>query len=95
MTEQKKQTFTYVGSGEDSPNVINFMGRQEFVRGEEQEVSDPTVLRKIENNPSFVKGKFGLKGIQEMDKKAKAKADKQRAKDDKTNVAAKKRIAKA
>ena len=47
--------FTYVGVGADSPFRIKFMGRQEFVRGKPQEVTDPELLAKIVGNPSFVR----------------------------------------
>lgn len=70
--------FTYVGSGEDSPRVIEFMGIQRFVLGKVTEVADPRILAKIINNPSFVEGKVGEEEIFQRDEKAKKEAEEKR-----------------
>ena len=82
--------FTYVGGGADSPSVINFMGRQEFVRGEATEVTDKIVLNKIKNCPTFVEGEVSQKDLSENDKAAAKKEAKQKEEDKKTNAKAKK-----
>lgn len=68
-TKGKKdgEVFTYVGKGEESPNRINFMGKQEFVRGRPTEVTDPDVLRKIRGNPTFVEGEADAELLQQIE----------------------------
>lgn len=75
------EVFTYVGGGEDSPRVINFMGMQQFVRGRATAVTNPVVLSKIRNNPTFVEGEVDEEELYAYDEKAKAEADAQRAED--------------
>lgn len=73
--------YTYVGAGEDSPRVINFMGKQKFVRGQATEVTDPEVLGKIANCPTFISGEVDPETLHEYDEKARGDADAQRAAD--------------
>ena len=51
-----ENTYTYNGTGANPPSLIKFMGVQVFHRGKPTEVTDEQVLRKIRQNPSFVKG---------------------------------------
>lgn len=83
----KENFFTYVGGGEDSPRVINFMGLQKFVRGQFTEVKNPVVLAKIKNNQCFVNYEVEEDSIFEADEEAKLEADRQRKIDQKTNAA--------
>lgn len=83
----KENFFTYVGGGEDSPRVINFMGLQKFIRGQFTEVKDPLVLSKIKNNQCFVNYEVEEGSIFEADEEAKVEADRQRKIDQKTNAA--------
>ena len=57
------ETYTYIGGGEDAPQITNFMGRQEFVIGEETEVTDTVILGKIKTNQCFIKGAVERKKI--------------------------------
>lgn len=52
----KANIYTYVGSGDTPPHIVNFLGRQSFVRGIPMEVTDEMILRKIVNHPCFVAG---------------------------------------
>jgi len=61
--------YTYVGSGCTPPERTNFMGLQEFVRGEPIEVVDPFVRKKIENHPCFIKGTPSLTKMRENDER--------------------------
>lgn len=84
VNEKKtKIVFTYVGGGEDSPRVINFMGRQRFVRGQPTEVTDQELLSKIRGCPTFVEGTVDEEELHDYDIKAKAEADDQRKADNK------------
>lgn len=87
----KMPVYTYVGGGEDSPRKINFMGRQVFVRGIAAEVSDPVVLAKIENNPTFTKGTVKAEDLHDADEEAVEKASKKKKEDEKIDAAYKKR----
>lgn len=84
-TKSKGRVYTYVGGGEASPNVINFMGRQQFTRGKAAEVTDPQVLAKVAGNPTFVEGEVELEELHDYDAKAAEEANEQRAKDKQTN----------
>lgn len=80
--------YTYVGGGEDSPRVIEFMqGKQRFVRGKATEVTDPEVLAKLKNHPCFVEGEVDMEELHEYDEKATAEANAQRKRDARTNAA--------
>lgn len=83
--------FTYIGGGEDSPQVINFMGRQKFVRGRSVTVTDPIVLSKIKNNPTFVAGSVDSDELFEMDEAAQQRALKIREEDKKIDANFKKK----
>lgn len=87
----KGRVFTYVGGGEDSPRVINFMGMQKFVRGQATEVVDPVVLAKIAKNPTFIEGEVEQEELHTYDEEARKEADEQRRKDKETNLAWKKK----
>lgn len=78
--------YTYIGHGEGEPHMIKFMGIQNFMRGELTTVTDPVVLRKIKNNPCFVKGAYPRDKLFEDDEKAKKKADDQRFEDSKLQI---------
>ncbi len=80
--------YTYIGKGEDSPRVINFMGKQKFIRGQATEVTDPEVLRKVKDNPTFVEGEADQETLHEIDEQARLEAEEQRLKDARTNAAA-------
>lgn len=80
-TAGNSKTYTYIGGGEASPNVINFMGQQKFVRGQAVEVSNPELLNKLENHPCFVAGEMSLEEIHNRDTEAAEKAEAQRAED--------------
>lgn len=77
----KAPTFTYVGAGESSPEVINFMGLQLFVLGEETEVTNPRVLSKIQNHPCFVKGAADKRKMMESRQAAAQRAQRKRQAD--------------
>jgi hypothetical protein len=92
------KTFTYVGAGEGSPNVIKFMGKIDMVRGEPVDVpvSDSHLIGKLLGCSTIIEGAIvDRKDLQEMDIKAKNKADKQRAEDRVTNQKAMKLLGKA
>lgn len=86
--------YTYVGGGEDSPRVIDFMGRQRFVRGQATLVTEKEVLAKVRNHPCFVEGDVSEEDLHDYDKSAKSKADLQRKQDMKTQSSALKTIKK-
>lgn len=73
--------YTYVGKGADSPRKINFMGKQEFIRGEAVTVTDPALLAKIAKNPSFVAGEVKQQDIIAVDEAGEAREKEVRAKD--------------
>lgn len=82
LSKSKAAVFTYIGGGEDSPRIIEFMGgRQRFVRGQATEVTDPIVLAKVVNNPCFISGEIAVDQLHQYDEHAKAQADDQRKKD--------------
>lgn len=85
----KDNIFTYVGAGADSPQVINFMSKQRFVRGQATEVTDPEVLRKVVNNPTFVAGSVDAEKVHESDVVASEEVKKKVANNNKINEAAK------
>jgi len=103
MTEETKtkvetKTFTYIGGGEDSPNIIKFMGKVEMVRGMPVEIPVTPeymrVLAKIAGCKTIVEGKRDLKDLQKQDVEAKAQADKRRASDKIVNQKAMKALGK-
>lgn len=79
--------YTYVGSGADSPRKINFMGKQEFVRGEAVTVTDPAVLAKLVNNPCFAAGEVKQQDIIAIDDAGAEKEKQTKAKDAKVQSA--------
>lgn len=89
--DREGRTFTYIGAGEDSPRVINFMGKQRFVRGDETEVFDPDLIAKLKDNPTFVEGKADQEVLHRIDEEGKTEADLQRKSDRKVNAAYSKR----
>ena len=72
--------YTYVGAGDTPPHMINFMGMQNFIRGQATEVTNQTVLDKIKTNPCFKKGKVNMDELFEKDKIEKNKAEEQNKK---------------
>lgn len=82
---------TYIGQGEDPPRVINFMGRQKFVRGKPTPVTDQSLLMKIADNPCFVEGEVSAEELHDSDEEAREAAEEQRAKDKAKNARFKKR----
>lgn len=78
--------YTYIGGGEDSPQIINFMGKQEFMIGDEVDVTDSQLLAKLESNQCFVEGKADRRKIARDSKKAKEDADAQRKEDKLINI---------
>lgn len=91
---EKAETYTYVGAGTDIPDVIKFMGLQEFVRGEETAVTNPRVLEKIKDHPCFVKGAADRKAMHEALQEAREKASAALKRDKEANDIANKRNAK-
>ena len=67
--------FTYIGAGEGSPQVINFMGKQKFIRGKLTEVTDPEILSKLPGVSTFVEGESDPEKIHQIDADAKEAAD--------------------
>lgn len=79
--EEEGEVYTYIGRGEESPTKINFMEQQQFIKGRATVVSNPTLLKKIKNNPCFVKGKVDAEDLQEMEDEAVKHADNNRKAD--------------
>jgi len=88
VTLVSSNIYTYIGQGDSPPHLINFMGRQQFVRGTATEVTDPAVLAKIDGNGCFVKGQVDQSLMFERDEEAKKKAQAQREQDQITNLQA-------
>ena len=64
--------YQYIGEGEDSPKTINFMGQYKFTLNFHYvDVTDPEVLFKLENHPSF---KVYVEPVKKAKKKSKKKA---------------------
>ena len=80
-TPAKARAFTYIGQGEGSPHVINFMGKQKFVRGQLTEVTDGELLAKLPGVATFIEGPVEVESLHNMDADAKEKADKKRSED--------------
>lgn len=84
-TKEKKsagKVITYIGSGDTPPYMINFMGRQKFMRGKAVEVTDPVVLAKIKDNASFIEGELEDESVLfENDEEAAAHAKAMRDRD--------------
>jgi len=78
----KARQFTYIGGGEGSPHVINFMGKQKFVRGQLTEVTDPVVLAKLDGGvATIIEGSANAETLHKIDSEAKDAADAARASD--------------
>ena len=45
--------YKYIGPDDDAPGKTTFMGRVKFKLNKASEVTDPLVLSKIKNHPSF------------------------------------------
>lgn len=84
--ESNHPQFTYIGAGEGSPQVINLMGKQKFVRGKLTEVTDPDILAKLPGMATFVQGPVDMEILHQIDSEAKEVADAQRAEDQQTNA---------
>lgn len=78
--------YTYIGSGDEPPHMINFMGLQKFIRGQAVEVTNPVVIGKIGSHRCFVKGKIDQEKLFENDEKEKIRADEQRKTDQQTQA---------
>lgn len=78
--------WTYIGSGDTPPHLINFMGMQKFIRGQPVEVTNQTVIDKLKNNPCFVKGKVDQELLFKRDEEARERAEKQRFEDLKLQI---------
>lgn len=78
---EKAREFTYIGAGENSPYVINFMGKQRFTRGQLTEVTDPELLAKLPGIATFVEGPADAETLHKIDTEAKEAADLKRAED--------------
>lgn len=85
-TPVEARTFTYVGGGDNSPHVINFMGKQKFVRGKATEVTDPEVITKLIGCSTFVEGEVDQETLHKIDMEGKEKYDTQRAADAEFNA---------
>jgi hypothetical protein len=77
----ERPTYTYIGSGDEPPQITNFMGLQVFLRGQETEVTNPVVLEKIKHHPCFVAGPVDPAKLIENDQLAKKIAQGQRTRD--------------
>ena len=75
------KVFTYVGKGESSPQKINFMGLQEFVRGRPVTVTNPKLIAKLKGVPTFVQGKADAELLQAIEDEGMAVAEKNRRMD--------------
>jgi len=75
------EVYTYVGAGDGSPYVINFMGQQEFTRGKATVVTNPALLAKLPGASTFVKGEVEPTVLHEIDQTAKAAYDAKIAED--------------
>lgn len=92
-TKSGGKIYTYVGKGEDSPQVINFIGKQKFVRGKATAVEDKEVLSKLgegeKTHPCFVEGEVDPEVLFDNDLAAKQAAEAARKRDAKIDSAAK------
>lgn len=84
--EGEGKVYTYIGGGADSPRIINFMGRQKFVRGQATKVTEPALLEKLKGHPTFVEGEADEETLFKIDEEGKAEEDAQRAQDKITNA---------
>ena len=78
--------YTYIGSGESSPSFITFMGRVDFMLGEEVEVTDEVALKKLKGNKCFKEGSVDSAEIMKSAKVAKEEANAQRKEDAQTQI---------
>jgi len=89
-----KIIFTYIGGGEDSPQVIKFMNSISFRRGEAVEIEkneeNELYIQKLSGNPCFINGSIDADEIVEMDKKARRVANEIRERTLKLDIEAKK-----
>lgn len=80
--------FTYVGAGDEPPHMINFMGRQVFVRGKPTEVTDLELLLKVRGHKCFVEGDADVEKMHENDVKEAERANQTRLHDQQMQAAA-------
>lgn len=73
--------FTYIGAGDTPPHMIDFMGRQKFIRGMATPVEDPVVVKAISNHKCFVKGEVDKDVMFKSDEIERKKAEEQLKKD--------------
>lgn len=74
--------YTYIGRGATPPRRINFMGKQQFTRFKAVEVTDPDVLKKLENHACFYQGELTEEQREELDI-----ADEEAAEAEEANIA--------
>jgi len=86
VTLASSNIYTYIGQGDEPPHMINFMGRQQFIRGTPTEVTDMGVINKIRTNPCFVAGKVDQSELFARDEAAKKQVEKQRMEDLKLQI---------
>lgn len=54
MTKEKESVkFTFIGAGKAAPEVVTAFGKTFELRGDAVEITDPTAIEKLSNNPSF------------------------------------------
>jgi hypothetical protein len=70
--ESVDEVWTYIGSGHQPPQIINFMGRESFTRGVAKKVTDSKVLAELSKNgnKSFVAGKVDSETLIKQDEDA-------------------------
>ncbi len=78
------ETYTYVGSGTEIPEICHFMGTR-FIRHEPVEVTDPAMLGKLKGHPCFVKGTPDKMAIIERDEAERKRVSEQRQIDQQKN----------
>lgn len=78
--------YTYVGAGAGSPQIINFMGKQKFIRGKATEVTDPEVLSKIQGVPTFMEGEVDVETLHRIDQEGVSAEEAQKEQDKITNT---------
>jgi len=78
--------YTYIGAGETSPQVINFMGLKVFRIGMPELVSFGSVVhKKIQGNPAFKEGEVSIVEITANETKEKKEVAEKKAADRKLN----------
>ena len=95
MSKEKSNavTFTYIGAGFDSPQIIEFMGKIVFQRGIPLELEvnkeNAKLIAKLSQNPSFKEGVVPATEIMEADKKEKVRVAEAKKDEAKVNASMK------